>query len=68
MCKCTPTGHEVHPPYQSKSQFLGFFAGWLRFGGIFKADDRRPIFMTDDRFYRTTFLVNKADAFRYIQA
>ena len=24
--------------------------------------------MTDDRFYRTTFLVNMADAFRYIQA
>jgi len=24
------------PPSQSKSQFLGVFAGWLRFGGIFR--------------------------------
>ena len=27
MCKCTPAGHEVHPPSQSKSQFLVLLGG-----------------------------------------
>ena len=32
MCKCTPAGHEVHPQAEQES----IFAGWLRFGGIFR--------------------------------
>ena len=35
MCKCTPQDTKCTPS-QSKSQFLGVFAGWLRFGGIFR--------------------------------
>ena len=35
MCKCTPQDTKCTPS-QSKSQFLGVFAGWLRYGGIFR--------------------------------
>ena len=42
-----PPGHEVHPPRQSKSQFLGnFFAGRVRCGGMFSSF--RPSFEGDD--------------------
>jgi len=43
MCKCTPLGHEVHPPSQSKSQFLGqlMLGGldWRYLGRHFEGDD-----------------------------
>jgi len=35
MCKCTP-GHEVHPQPEQESILRTVFAGWLRFGGIFR--------------------------------
>jgi len=35
-CVSAPPQNRSAPPSQSKSQFLGVFARWLRFGGIFR--------------------------------
>jgi len=31
-----PPGHEVHPQPEQESIFTSVFAGWLRFGGVFR--------------------------------
>ena len=35
-CVSAPPQDTKYTPSQNKSQFLGVFAGWLRFGGIFR--------------------------------
>jgi len=35
-CVSAPAGHEVHPQPQQESIFRTFFAGQVRFGGIFR--------------------------------
>ena len=44
MCKCTPAGHEVHPPATARVNFFlifrTVFAEWLRCGGIFRRSVR----------------------------
>ena len=35
-CVSAPPGHEVHPQPEQESIFRTVFAGWVRFGGIFR--------------------------------
>ena len=35
-CASARPGHEVHPPARARVNFRTVFAGWLRFGGIFR--------------------------------
>ena len=36
QCVNAPPGHEMHPQPEQESIFRTVFAGWLRFGGIFR--------------------------------
>ena len=53
-CVSTPPGHEVHPQPEQESIFRTVFAGWLRFGGIF----RRSLRVTTKRRL-STFMAKK---------
>ena len=50
-----PPGHEVHPQPEQESNFRTVFAGWLRFGGVF----RQSLSVTTKK-RSSTFLVKSA--------